>query len=80
MCHTLIVRQVCFFVCLVVFNATFNNISVTRYIVAVSFIGGGNWRIRRKPPTSRKSLTNIITYYYIDSSNKVILYDQYDRK
>jgi hypothetical protein len=29
-----------------VFNATFNNISVT-YIVAVSFIGGGNWRIRK---------------------------------
>jgi hypothetical protein len=25
-----------------VFNATFNNISV--YIVAVSFIGGGKWR------------------------------------
>jgi hypothetical protein len=28
------------------------------YIVAVSFIGGGN---RRKPPTCRKSLTNFIT-------------------
>jgi len=30
----------------------FNNISV----LAVSFIGGGNRRIRRKPPTCRKSL------------------------
>jgi len=28
------------------------------YIVAVSFIGGGN---RRKPPTCSKSLTNFIT-------------------
>jgi len=36
-----------------VFNATFS------YIVAVSFIGGGNWR---KPSTCRKSLTNFITY------------------
>jgi len=26
------------------------------YIVAVSFIGGGNWRTWRKPPTCRKSL------------------------
>jgi hypothetical protein len=31
------------------------------YIVAVSFIGGGNWRTLRKPPTCRKSLTNFIT-------------------
>jgi hypothetical protein len=37
-----------------VFNATFNNISV--YIVAVSFIGGGN---RWKPETCCKSLTNL---------------------
>ena len=29
------------------------------YIVAVSFIGGGNWSIRRKPPTCRKSLTTL---------------------
>jgi hypothetical protein len=27
-----------------VFNATFNNISVFSYIVVVSCIGGGNWR------------------------------------
>ena len=31
------------------------------YIVAVNFIGGGNRRAQRKPPTCRKSLTNIIT-------------------
>ena len=31
------------------------------YIMAVSFIGGGNRRTRRKPPTYRKSLTNFIT-------------------
>jgi hypothetical protein len=31
------------------------------YIVAVSFIGGGNWNNLRKPLTCRKSLTNFIT-------------------
>ena len=31
------------------------------YIVAVSFIGGGNRSTRRKPLTSRRSLTNFIT-------------------
>ena len=31
------------------------------YIVAVSFIDGGTWSTRRKPPTCRKSLTNFIT-------------------
>jgi len=31
------------------------------YIVAVSFIGGGNQSTQRKPPTYRKSLTNFIT-------------------
>jgi len=41
-----------------VFNATFNNISI---IMAVSFIGGGNWSTRRKSPTCLKSLTNLIT-------------------
>jgi len=29
------------------------------YIVAVCFIGGGNWRTQRKPQTCRKSLTNL---------------------
>jgi len=41
-----------------VFYATFNNISVTMYIVMVSFIGGGNRNTQRKPLTCRKSLTN----------------------
>ena len=40
-----------------VFNATFNN--YFRYIVAVSFIGGGNRSIRRKPSTCHKSLTKL---------------------
>ena len=30
-------------------------------IMAVSFIGGGNWSTQKKPPTGRKSLTNFIT-------------------
>ena len=33
-----------------------------RYIVAVSFIGGGNRSTWRKPLTCRKSLKNVITY------------------
>jgi len=37
-----------------VFNATFN------YIVAISFIGGGN-RSTQSTPACRKSLTNFIT-------------------
>jgi hypothetical protein len=37
-----------------VFNAAFS------YIMAVSFIGRGNWSTRRKPPTCRKPLTNFI--------------------
>jgi len=32
-----------------------------RSIVAVNFIGGGNWSFRRKPPTCGKSLTKFIT-------------------
>jgi len=36
-----------------VFNATFNNISV--------IFGGGNRNTRKKPPTCRKLLTNLIT-------------------
>jgi len=31
------------------------------YIVAASFIDGGNWSALRKPLTCRKSLTNFIT-------------------
>jgi len=40
-----------------VFNATY-----FIYIVTIGFIGGGNWCTRRKPPTCRKSPTNLITY------------------
>ena len=50
-----------FWLCLgwfLVFNATFNNISV---IVLASFICGGNRSTQRKPPTCCKSLTNFIT-------------------
>jgi hypothetical protein len=36
-----------------VFNTTCKYISVTKYIVAVSFIGGRNRSTRRKPPTCR---------------------------
>jgi hypothetical protein len=42
-----------------VFNATFQQ--YFSYIVAVSFIGGGNWNTRRKPPTCCKTLTNFMT-------------------
>jgi len=34
--------------------------------MAVSFIGGENRSTRRQPLTSRKSLTNFITYYCIE--------------
>jgi hypothetical protein len=37
-----------------VFNATFNNIF--SYIVAVSFIGGGNRSTQRKPLTCHKQV------------------------
>jgi hypothetical protein len=40
------------FVCLMVFSATFNNVS---YIVAVSFISGGNRMTQRKLPICRMS-------------------------
>jgi len=33
------------------------------YIVAISFIGGGNRRTQKKPQTCRKSLTKFITLY-----------------
>ena len=42
-----------------VFNATFNNISITWYIVVVIFIDGANRITRRKPLTCRKSLINL---------------------
>ena len=36
------------------------------YIVAVSFIDGGNQSTWGKPPTCRKSLTNFIPYCFIE--------------
>jgi hypothetical protein len=44
-----------------VFNATSKNIC---YILVVSFIGGGNRSIRRKPLNYRKSLINFILINY----------------
>jgi hypothetical protein len=38
------------------FNATFNYISIRSLVV--SFIGGGDWSTRRKPATCCKSLSN----------------------
>ena len=41
-----------------VFNATS---TIFKLYMVVSFIGGGNRSIRRKPPTCHNSLTNFIT-------------------
>jgi hypothetical protein len=50
----------CYYVCL--FDGVLRHFQqYFSYIVAVSFIGGKNRRTRRKPLTSRKSLTNFIT-------------------
>ena len=51
--------HVCLFVCLIVFLTHFQQ--YFSYIVAVSFIGGENRSSQWKPPTCRKSLTNVIT-------------------
>jgi hypothetical protein len=48
------------YVLLMVFSPTLNNMYFS-YIVAISFIGGGNRRTRRNP-TYRKSLTNFMLY------------------
>jgi len=37
-------------------------LTIFQLYCAFSFIGGGNLRIQRKPPTCCKSLTNFITY------------------
>jgi hypothetical protein len=54
-----------------VFYATFKK--YFSYIVAVSFIGGGNWSTRRKPPTCHKPLTiyHIILYLVYFAMNGV---------
>ena len=40
------------------------------YIVAAIFIGGGNKRPRRRPPTCHKSLTNLITWCFIEYTSQ----------
>ena len=47
-----------FSVRILVFNTTFS------HIVAVSFIGGGNRKIQKTPPTCSKSLTNLNWRYF----------------
>ena len=54
----------------IAFNATFKK--YFSYIVAVSFIGGGNWSNRRKLPTCSKSLTNFITKCCIEYTSPVV--------
>ena len=41
-----------------VFNATFNQ-QYFSFIVAVSFIGGGKWNTRRKPPEYPEKTTDL---------------------
>ena len=44
-----------------VFNATFNNISVILIYRDISFVGGGKQSTRRKPDISQ--VTDILTYH-----------------
>ena len=62
----------CFLVWFMVFNATFNNIF--SYIVAVSFIGGGNRSTRRKPPTCRS--VNITFFFRLINPDSNIFQSQ----
>jgi hypothetical protein len=52
-------KKIVLFVCLMVFNTTFNNISVISWwsVLLVEESGGPG----EKPPTCHKSLTNFIT-------------------
>ena len=43
-----------------VYNATFNNTMYYSYIVAVSFIGGGNRNTQRKAPIGLSQVTDKI--------------------
>ena len=49
-----------------VFNTTFNNISVISWQSV--FIGGGNQSTQRKPPTCQKSLTNFLSHNVVSST------------
>ena len=51
-----------------VFNASFNNISV---ILWRSVIGGGNRCTQRKPPTCHKSLTKLYEYISFKHMNGI---------
>jgi hypothetical protein len=53
--------KTCFRDRVIMFNVTFNNISVN--IMMINFNGEGNRSARRKPLTCHKSLTNFITYF-----------------
>jgi hypothetical protein len=57
--HSKCAKYLCLFVCLMVFNPSFNNISVIswRSVLLVE----ETWKTRRKPPNYHKSLTNFIT-------------------
>jgi hypothetical protein len=61
---------------LLLFNTTFNNVSVTMYIVAISFIGGvfGFRSTRRKTLTSCKFLLQTLSHNVVlpewDSSSQ----------
>jgi hypothetical protein len=54
----------CWRVRVMVFNAILNNISAISWRSV--FISGGNQRTRRKQSTCHKTLTNFITYYWIE--------------
>ena len=54
LCCAMLMKLGCYGRWFMVFNAPFNNISV-------SFIGGEKWSTRRKPLTRLKSLTHVIT-------------------
>ena len=67
-------------VMLLVFDSTFNNISVISWVV-VSFISGGDQSIQRRPSTCRKSLTSLSlnmvssTPVHEQDSNSQLQYD-----
>jgi hypothetical protein len=44
-----------------IYQHLFIYLSIKQHYSGISFIGGGNQSIRRKPPTCSKSLTNFIT-------------------
>ena len=59
-----------------VFNTTFNNISVIMWRSVL--LGGGNWSVQRKPPTCTKSLNCVQIKYDKWSKNmKVFIFSYY---